>query len=94
MIQSHSLPDKLKSDSPLYDEIDTPSGSPYSRRYPTAHFQNNNNSEVSESPLIFKFESPNGSPYTRRVPANERNLRCVMHKIKIFMVFSLFLSSL
>lgn len=90
MIQSHSLPDNLKSDSPLYDAIDTPSGSPYCRRYPTAHFQNNHNeSKVNESSVIFTFESPNGSPYTRRVPANERKPRCVLYEIIFIKCFSI-----
>ncbi len=82
MIQSQSLPDKLKDHhSPLYDAIDTPSGSPYSRRYPVNCNQNNKNdnthddTKVSESPLIFTFESPNGSPYTRRIPASEKKAR-------------------
>lgn len=83
MHQSQSLPDKLKGNSPLYDAIETPSGSPYSRRYPTTFYQNNDNNNtqevtaVSESPLIFTFESPNGSPYTRRIPASEKKVRLV-----------------
>lgn len=82
MLQSQSLPDKLKSNSPLYDAIDTPSGSPYCRRYPMTFYQNNDNdnthadAKVSESPLIFTFESTNGkSPYTRRMPASEKKVR-------------------
>lgn len=82
MSQSQSLPDKLKSNSPLYDAIDTPAGSPYSRRYPVTFNQNNNdNDNINEdtkaggSTLIFNFESPNGSPYTRRIPASEKKGR-------------------
>ncbi|KAG4079530.1 hypothetical protein HA402_005227 [Bradysia odoriphaga] len=83
MIHSYSLPDKLRdrSPSPIYDTIDTPSRSPYSRRYPGTFNQSSNNentqneTKVSESPLIFTFESPNGSPYTRRIPANEKRVR-------------------
>lgn len=81
MFQSQSLPDKLKDNSPLYDTIDTPSGSPYTRRYPVTFNQNNNNdntdedTKVKQSPEIFTFESPNGSPYTRRIPANEKKVR-------------------
>ncbi|KAJ6650043.1 ATP-sensitive inward rectifier potassium channel 8 [Pseudolycoriella hygida] len=87
MIQSQSLPDKLKTNSPLYDAIDTPSGSPYSRRYPTTFFKNNKDNEhdeakVSESPLIFTFESPNGSPYTRRIPASEKKDRNDEYQLK------------
>lgn len=82
MLQSQSLPDKLKNNSPLYDAIDTPSGSPYSRRYPQSFYQNNDSTQEdakvnqSPSPLIFTFESTNGkSPYTRRIPASEKKVR-------------------
>lgn len=81
MIHSHSLPDKLRDHSPIYDTIDTPSRSPYSRRYPGTFNRTNNNdnthdeAQVSESPLIFTFDSPNGSPYTRRIPASEKRDR-------------------
>lgn len=91
MHQSQSLPDKLKGNSPLYDAIDTPSGSPYSRRYPITFYQNKNDDDantqevitVSESPMIFTFESPTGSPYTRRMPASEKKVRLVRDKKEI-----------
>lgn len=90
MIQSHSLPDNLKSNSPLYDAIGTAPGSPYSRRYPTSHFQNNDNGNIVEEPkvskssLIFTFESTNGSPYTRRIPASEKKFRYAKYKYFAF----------